>query len=75
MTAVRLPRISRPGVLESIAPERLLLCFNRSPEFFAERNVSITSPNSLDCEAIMREITRADRENAIRSARRHLLDR
>ncbi len=62
MTAVRLPRISRPGVLESIAPERLFALLQPFTEFFAERNVSITSPNSLDCEAAMREITRADRE-------------
>lgn len=62
MSVVRLPRLSRPGVLESIAPERLFALLQPFSDFFGKRSVPIESPESLDCNAVMREITNADRE-------------
>jgi hypothetical protein len=62
MTAVRLPRLSRPGVLESISPERLFALLQPYAGFFAKRTVSIESPGSIDCQAVIREITHADHE-------------
>jgi hypothetical protein len=62
MTAVRLPRLSRPGVLESIAPERLFALLQPFADFFASRSVPIESPDSIDCKAVIREIAQADRE-------------
>jgi len=62
MTAVRLPRLSRPGTLESIAPERLFALLHPFADFFANRSVLIESPESIDCKAVIREITKADRE-------------
>jgi hypothetical protein len=62
MTAVRLPRLSRPGVLESIAPERLFALLKPYSHFFADRSVLIDSPDSIDCQAVIREITHANRE-------------
>ena len=62
MTSVRLPRLSRPGVLESIAPKRLFELLQPYTDFFASRSVRIESPDSIDCQAVIREITQADRE-------------
>jgi hypothetical protein len=62
MTAVRLPRLSRPGVLESIAPKRLFELLHPYADFFANRSVPIEAPDSIDCQAVIREITKADRE-------------
>jgi hypothetical protein len=62
MTAVRLPRLSRPGVLESISPERLFALLQPHSGFFASRSVPINSPDSIDCKAVVRAITHADRE-------------
>jgi hypothetical protein len=62
MTSVRLPRLSRPGVLESIAPKRLFELLQPYTDFFASRSVRIESPDSIDCQAVIREITLADRE-------------
>jgi hypothetical protein len=62
MTAVRLPRLSRPGVLESIAPKRLFELLQPYTDFFASRSVRIESPDSIDCQAVIREITQANRE-------------
>jgi len=39
MTAVRLPRLSRPGTLESIAPERLFALLHPFADFLANRSV------------------------------------
>ena len=71
MTSVRLPRLSRPGVLESIAPERLFELLQPFSAFFENRSVSIESPGSIDCQAVIRELTQADRETptAVRFAR------
>ena len=55
MTAVRLPRLSRPGVLESISPERLFALLQPFADFFASRSVPIVSPDSIDCQAVIRE--------------------
>lgn len=57
MTAVRLPRLSRPGVLESIAPERLFALLEPFSDFFAGRSVPIESPAKLDCQAVIRTLT------------------
>ncbi|XZE56630.1 hypothetical protein SH139x_002753 [Planctomycetaceae bacterium SH139] len=62
MTSVRLPRLSRPGVLESIAPKRLFELLQPYTDFFASRSIRIESPDSIDCQAVIREITQADRE-------------
>ncbi|MCA9193990.1 MAG: hypothetical protein KDB03_19600 [Planctomycetales bacterium] len=62
MTAVRLPRLSRPGVLESIANERLFALLRPYADFFASRAVPIETPDSIDCQAVIREITKADRD-------------
>ncbi len=62
MTAVRLPRLSRPGVLESISPKRLFALLQPYAGFFANRSVPIESPDSIDCQAVIREITHADHE-------------
>ncbi len=62
MTSVRLPRLSRPGVLESIAPERLYALLQPFADFFADRSVTIESPDKIDCQAVIREIALADRE-------------
>ncbi len=62
MTAVRLPRLSRPGVFESIDPKRLFELLHPFADFFANRSVPIETPDSIDCQAIIREITKADRE-------------
>ena len=62
MTSIRLPRLSRPGVLESIAPKRLFELLQPYTNFFASRSVRIESPDSIDCQAVIREITQADRE-------------
>jgi hypothetical protein len=62
MTAVRLPRLSRPGVIESISPKRLFALLQPYAGFFANRSVSIDSPDSIDCQAIIREIIHADHE-------------
>jgi hypothetical protein len=62
MTAVRLPRLSRPGVLESIANERLFALLRPYADFFASRAVPIETPGSIDCQAVIREITKADRD-------------
>ncbi len=62
MTSVRLSRLSRPGVLESIAPKRLFELLQPYTDFFASRSVRIESPDSIDCQAVIREITQADRE-------------
>lgn len=62
MTAVRLPRLSRPGVLESISPKRLFALLQPYADFFANRCVPIKSPDSINCRAIIREITNADQE-------------
>ncbi|HBJ33661.1 MAG TPA: hypothetical protein DDZ51_02640, partial [Planctomycetaceae bacterium] len=61
MTAVRIPRLSRPGVLESIAPERLFALLHPFADFFASRSVPIISPDSIDCQAVIRTIAHADR--------------
>jgi hypothetical protein len=61
MTSIRLPRLSRPGVLESIAPERLYALLQPYSDFFAERSVPIDSAETIDCQAIIREIAHADR--------------
>jgi hypothetical protein len=62
MTAVRIPRLSRPGVLESIDPERLFALLHPYADFFANRSVPIEAPDSIDCQAVVREIAKADRE-------------
>ncbi|MCU0708867.1 MAG: hypothetical protein MUF23_11300, partial [Pirellula sp.] len=62
MTAVRLPRLSRPGVFESIDPKRLFELLHPYADFFANRSVPIEAPDSIDCQAVIREITKADRE-------------
>ena len=62
MTAVRLPRLSRPGVFESIDPKRLFELLHPYADFFANRSVPIETPDSIDCQAVIREITKADRE-------------
>jgi hypothetical protein len=62
MTAVRLSRLTRPGVFESIAPKRLFELLQPFTDFFANRSVLIESPDSIDCQAVIREITKADRE-------------
>ena len=62
MTAVRISRLSRPGVFESIAPERLFALLHPYADFFASRSVPIESPDSIDCQAVIREITKADHE-------------
>ncbi|MFN7888686.1 MAG: hypothetical protein ACK5OC_00225, partial [Pirellula sp.] len=62
MTAVRLPRLSRPGVIESIDPKRLFELLHPYADFFAHRSVPIEGPDSIDCQAVIREITKADRE-------------
>jgi hypothetical protein len=62
MTAVRIPRLSRPGVLESIAPERLFALLQPFSDFFANRSVPIVSPDSIDCQAVIRTIANADRD-------------
>jgi hypothetical protein len=62
MTAVRIPRLSRPGVLESIDPERLFALLHPYADFFANRSVTIEAPDSIDCQAVIREIAKADRE-------------
>ena len=61
MTAVRIPRLSRPGVLESIAPERLFALLHPFADFFTSRSVPIISPDSIDCQAVIRTIAHADR--------------
>lgn len=62
MTTVRISRLSRPGVLESIAPERLFALLHPYADFFANRSVPIEAPGSIDCQAVIREIAKADRE-------------
>ncbi len=62
MTAVRLPRLSRPGVIESIDPKRLFELLHPYADFFANRSVPIETPDQIDCQAVIREITKADRE-------------
>jgi hypothetical protein len=62
MAAVRLPRLSRPGVLESISSERLFALLQPHSSFFATRSVAIDSPDSIDCKAVIDAITHADRE-------------
>ena len=62
MTAVRISRLSRPGVLESIDPERLFALLHPYADFFANRYVPIEAPGSIDCQAVIREIAKADRE-------------
>lgn len=62
MTAVRISRLSRPGVLESINPERLFALLHPYADFFANRSVPIEAPGSIDCQAVIREIAKADRE-------------
>ncbi len=62
MTAVRISRLSRPGVLESIDPERLFALLHPYADFFANRSVPIEAPGSIDCQAVIREIAKADRE-------------
>lgn len=62
MTAVRISRLSRPGVLESIDPERLFALLHPYADFFANRAVPIEAPCSIDCQAVIREIAKADRE-------------
>ncbi len=62
MTVVRLPRLSRPGVIESIDPKRLFELLHPYADFFANRSVPIEGPDSIDCQAVIREITKADRE-------------
>ena len=62
MTAIRLPRLSRPGVLESISPKRLFALLHPYAGFFANRSIPIELPNSIDCQAVIREITHADHE-------------
>tara|TARA_R110002073_G_scaffold139076_1_gene288952 strand:- start:6113 stop:7060 length:948 start_codon:yes stop_codon:yes gene_type:complete len=62
MTAVRISRLSLPGVLESIDPERLFALLHPYADFFANRSVPIEAPGSIDCQAVIREIAKADRE-------------
>ena len=62
MNPIRLPRLSRPGVLESIAPERLFALLRPYSEFFSSRSVSLQSPESLDCQAVIGALTHANRE-------------
>lgn len=62
MTSVRLPRLSRPGAIESIAPHRLISLLEPHSNFFQSRGTSIDPPNSMDCEAIVRVIMEADRD-------------
>ena len=62
MTAVRISRLSRHGVLESIDPERLFALLHPYADFFANRSVPIEAPGSIDCQAVIREIAKADRE-------------
>ncbi len=62
MTAVRLPRLSRPGVLESISLKRLFALLQPYAGFLANRPVAIESPDSIVCQAVIREITHADHE-------------
>jgi len=62
MTAVRLPRLSRPGVFESIAPHRLVPLLKPHSTFFEARGTSIDSPSSIDYEAVVRAIMEADRD-------------
>ncbi len=51
-----------PGVIESIDPKRLFELLHPYADFFANRSVPIEGPDSIDCQAVIREITKADRE-------------
>ncbi len=62
MSSLRLPRLSRPGVLESIAPHRLMSLLNPFEGLFASRSVAINPIDSIDCQAIIRAIMQADRD-------------
>lgn len=62
MTSVRLPRLSRPSVFESIAPEHLSLLLLPYEEFFRAKHVDITNPNSICCEATIGAIMQSDRD-------------
>ncbi len=62
MTAVRLSRLGRPGVLESIAPERLFALLQPFTEFFASWSVPISLSSEIDCQAVIRAITHADHD-------------
>lgn len=62
MCSLRLPRLSRPGVLESIAPHRLMALLNPFEGFFSSRSVAINPIGSIDCQAIIRAIMQADRD-------------
>jgi hypothetical protein len=49
-------------VLESISPKRLFALLHPYTGFFANRSVPIETPDSIDCQAVIREITHADHE-------------
>ncbi len=51
-----------PGVLESISPKRLFALTSTLCRLLANRSVPIESPDSIDCQAVIREITHADHE-------------
>ncbi len=62
MTAVRLTRLGRPGVLESIAPERLFALLQPFTAFFASWAVQISPSSEIDCQAVISVITNADHD-------------
>jgi hypothetical protein len=62
MTSVRLPRLSRPSVFESIAPERLCSLLKPFEEFFRSKQVEVSDPKALCCQAIIGAIMQSDRD-------------
>lgn len=62
MTSLRLSRLSRADVLETISSERLRALLKPFQSFFAKQGVSIEAPTSLDCHAILRAIQEAEDE-------------
>lgn len=62
MTNTRLPRLSRPGVLESIAPHRLASLLQPHSTFFEGKGVSIDASGPIDCQAAIRAVMEADRD-------------
>ncbi len=65
MTSLRLPRLSRPGVLESIAPDRLSALLHPFESFFESRAICIKEPTEMNCQAIIRAIMLADRDTPV----------
>ncbi len=61
MSSVRLPRLSRPDVLQSISPDRLVLLLSPFQEFFRQRKTDVSDPSKLHYGHIIHAIMSADR--------------